>query len=317
MDAKKQDQKKKLKDKKPSYTAEDIAAAEAIRTEPLTTKDYLRVQPLMSSLKRNQPYSKVSGGKWSTGNKTNGFFFEAINRQSSRTSLRYLLYCGVGVELVGSTFSEPIQTAEEKQKQLKEDMIMDIKRAILFLRDGHFRKAEDILHVALTKARNLKDPQGEVYVLDLLANLYYEERQYDKAEATFKEVLRRELAAGKPEDTDAIVEISAKLARMYAETRQFDKARAGFDFCLEKLEKKLETLTEDKKEEVVDLFFKVLQWGSEFLLNVEDKADEALVEATELIEHGLATAKRLEQTGSAAYQTLANNLSTLYTWQVF
>ncbi|OWA51803.1 hypothetical protein BV898_16269 [Hypsibius exemplaris] len=41
MDAKKQDQKKKLKDKKPSYTAEDIAAAEAIRTEPLTTKDYL------------------------------------------------------------------------------------------------------------------------------------------------------------------------------------------------------------------------------------------------------------------------------------
>ncbi|OQV12940.1 DNA repair endonuclease XPF [Hypsibius exemplaris] len=47
MDAKKQDQKKKLKDKKPSYTAEDIAAAEAIRTEPLTTKDYLVLCPFL------------------------------------------------------------------------------------------------------------------------------------------------------------------------------------------------------------------------------------------------------------------------------
>ena len=120
---------------------------------------------------------------------------------------------------------------------------------------------------------------------------------------------------GKPDDTEAIVEISAKLARMYAETRQFDKARAGFEFCLERLEKKLENLSEEKKEEVVDLFFKVLQWGSEFLLNVEDKADDAVVEATELIERGLEKARALEQTGSAAYQTLANNLSTLYTWQ--
>ena len=156
---------------------------------------------------------------------------------------------------------------------------------------------------------------GEVYILDLLANLYFEERKYEQAESIFKEVLKRELALGKPEESEGIVEVSAKLARIYGVTNQIDKARAGFDYCLNKMESLMTNLTEEKKGEVVDLFLKVLQWGSEFLLSAEDKAEDSLLEATEMIENGLEKVKQLEQTGSEAYQTLASNLSTLYSWQ--
>lgn len=63
------------------------------------------------------------------------------------------------------------------------------------------------------------------------------------------------------------------------------------------------------------LILQVLQWGSEFLLGVEDKTEASLETVTTMMENGLKRARELEHTGSEAYQTLSNNLSTLYTWQ--
>ncbi|GAV02075.1 hypothetical protein RvY_12686 [Ramazzottius varieornatus] len=226
---------------------------------------------------------------------------------------RALLYGSIGEAILLSTNTPVI--SEGQRKQLHDEMILNIKRGILFLRDEKFKEAEDILHLALAGARQIGEQRGEVYILDLLANLYFEQQKYEQAETVFKEVIKRELALGKPQDSEGIIEVSAKLARIYGLTDQYEKAKAGFDFCLQKLETSMSNLTEEKKEEVVDLFLKVIQWGSEFLLSFEDKAEDSVLEAADLIEMGLEKVQQLGQTGSEAYQTLASNLSTLYSWQ--
>lgn len=169
---------------------------------------------------------------------------------------RVLLFAGVA-ESIFLSQSTPV-ISEKQREGLREGMILDIKRSILKLREGLFKEAEDILHIALGVARQIEDPRGEVYILDMLANIYFEEKRYDLAEATFKDVLRRELQSGKPENTEGIIEVSAKLARLYAEQGQVDKAKSGFDFCFSHLDKKLGELEDDNKEQVVDLFLKVL-----------------------------------------------------------
>ena len=226
---------------------------------------------------------------------------------------KFALFAGATEAIL---LSSTIPVKDEKQRQeLHESMVLNIKKAILKLRDQEFNNAEDLLHVALGIAQQIKDEQAEIFILDLLANMYFETRDYVKAEKAFKEVLSRELSSGRPEDTESVIEISAKLAKMYAEKGDTEKAKSGFDFCIEKFEKVFAELTENNKEEVMDLYFKVVQWGSELLVDMESKSEESLKEATKLIEKALQKAKELKQTGSMSYQTLANNLSTLYAWQ--
>ncbi|XP_055329046.1 tetratricopeptide repeat protein 19 homolog, mitochondrial-like [Paramacrobiotus metropolitanus] len=224
-----------------------------------------------------------------------------------------VLLAGVA-EAIYLSQNTPVIT-QQQHDELREEMILDIKRSVLKIREGLYREAEDLLHIAMGFAKQIQDYKAESYILDMLANIYFEEKKYRKAEETFKEVLRRELSTGRSEDNEAVIEISAKLAKIYAEQGHIDKAKLGFDFCLEHLEKKLENVPEDQKEAIADLLLKVVHWGSEFFLRLEDKAENSVTHATSLIEKGLDKAKQLEQTGSEAYQLLANNLSTLYAWQ--
>lgn len=48
---------------------------------------------------------------------------------------------------------------------------------------------------------------------------------------------------------------------------------------------------------------------------METKTEDTLHAASSMLEKGLQRARELEQTGSEAYQTLSNNLSTIYAWQ--
>ena len=46
------------------------------------------------------------------------------------------------------------------RKQIHDEMVLNIKRGILFLREEKFREAEDILHLALAGARQIGEARG-------------------------------------------------------------------------------------------------------------------------------------------------------------
>lgn len=85
---------------------------------------------------------------------------------------------------------------EDKESEL----IMTIKRSILLTTKGEYAKAEQMLHLALKLAQQQQNPQGVLYVFDLMANLALERGELAKSETLFVTVLQRLLSAGMAQD---------------------------------------------------------------------------------------------------------------------
>jgi tetratricopeptide repeat protein 19 len=83
------------------------------------------------------------------------------------------------------------------------------------LQKGEFKKAEQMLHIALKLAQEQQNYDGITYVYDLLANLAYEQGEYGKAEKLFLSVMQRLLSVGVPKTDNKVIHISLKLSNIY------------------------------------------------------------------------------------------------------
>lgn len=61
-------------------------------------------------------------------------------------------------------------------------------------------------------AQDLKHEKGITYVYDTMANLAFENGEYEKAQALFVEVLKRLIGSGLPQDDIIVINISLKIA---------------------------------------------------------------------------------------------------------
>lgn len=78
-----------------------------------------------------------------------------------------------------------------------------------------------MLHSALMLAQDEKDEDGITYVQDVLANLAFQTRQYEKAEKLFVSVMQRLLAKGEKQDSNKIIEISLKLSKIFEDQKDY------------------------------------------------------------------------------------------------
>ena len=78
------------------------------------------------------------------------------------------------------------------------------------------------MHIALKMAQDLRHEKGITYVLDVMANLAFENEEYDKAQKLFIEVLRRLISNGLPQDDIIVVNISLKIADTYATLEDYE-----------------------------------------------------------------------------------------------
>lgn len=145
----------------------------------------------------------------------------------------------------------------DKKHTAEDELINTIKHCIIFIQRLDYDKAEQLLHVALKQAQQLRHDLGITYIYDIMANLALERQQLDKAKRLFVSVSQRIMANGAKEDDPRVVHISAKLARISHLQKEYTTAQLGFDWCLNQLNiimdrdpsnmehKKLLALTED------------------------------------------------------------------------
>ena len=100
---------------------------------------------------------------------------------------------------------------KDEDETPEDKLITTIKRSILCIQREQYDKAEQMLHLALRMAQDLKNRDGITYVYDVMANLAMEREQYKKAEKLFADVLRRLLS-------DGVSEVSPKVK---PETKNF------------------------------------------------------------------------------------------------
>lgn len=81
----------------------------------------------------------------------------------------------------------PEEDEETPEGKLKTTM----KRTILCIHRGEYKKAEQMAHLALRMAQEMQHYDGITFVYDVLGNLAYERNQYEKAEKLFVTVLQR------------------------------------------------------------------------------------------------------------------------------
>lgn len=113
------------------------------------------------------------------------------NTQTNNQSQHNLAFISAG--LLSFFFKSDDETPEDK-------LIMNIKRSVLSMQRGEYKKAESMLHLALRMAQDLNHKDGITYIFDLMANLALECEQFSKAKKLFVSVMQRLMQDGYKED---------------------------------------------------------------------------------------------------------------------
>lgn len=162
-------------------------------------------------------------------------------------------------------------------------------------------RADRILHIALKMAQDVGREDAITHIFCLLANLALERGFLGQAERLFKTILQRLLAAGEPQDSNSVVEISLKLAKIFEANGDMDRAEQGFQFCLSCQQKKV---GEGASEDTLGLTGMVLDEWAQFLLsrNRLEEAEVAWREAVRvsILLHGQEGEQSLVVTNSLA-----------------
>lgn len=179
--------------------------------------------------------------------------------------------------LCGSFVAGLMQTiglgSEEEFKEEGDPLVMTIKRGILCKNRGQHLEAETIFHAALKMAADLMNENAEEYIYVMLAENAVEQRDLDKAESLYKEVLKKILGRGRVTDDDeAVIDISLQLATIYTEKKDWEKAEEGYRFCIQRQKKRVEPilksdpsipLTEEQINSLA-LYAWILDWYSKY-----------------------------------------------------
>jgi len=153
-----------------------------------------------------------------------------------------------------------------QESESEHDLIITIKRGILAAQEGDLKRADQIFHIALKMANDLGHEEGKTHIFSLLANTALERGFVGQAERLFTEVLKRILANGEPQDSNAVVEISLKLADIFNRQNNWDKAEQGFEFCAKAQRSKVESEGKNVDEDTLALYGLVLDRKGQFLL---------------------------------------------------
>lgn len=145
----------------------------------------------------------------------------------------------------------------EQKLSAEDELIQTIKHCILFIQKSDFVKAEQLLHVALRQAQQIRHELGITYIYDVMANLALEREQLDKAKSLFISVSQRLISDGVAQDDLRIVHISIKLAKISHMKKEYELAQVGYDWCLKKLTGAFE---KEPKEEISKLIALTEDW---------------------------------------------------------
>ncbi|XP_044015073.1 tetratricopeptide repeat protein 19 homolog, mitochondrial isoform X2 [Aphidius gifuensis] len=182
---------------------------------------------------------------------------------------------------------------------------MTIKRSILLIQKGEYKKAEQMLHVALRQAQSIQSYDGVTYVYDVMANLAFEVGDIKKSKKLFTSVMQRLLSTGTMENDVKIIHMSLKMAKLCESSGEPEKAEDGYLFCLKHIQDHAKLTPDD--EDILILWAMTLDWYAKMLLS-QSRLSEALdyyLEAYQLC---------LKVNGKQHQQTvvLLNDLGTTY-----
>ncbi len=96
-----------------------------------------------------------------------------------------------------------------------------VKRDYFSLQKKEYNKSEQLFHLALKIAQELKNENGVTYIFDRLANLAFETGKNEKARKLFVSVMQRLLDQGMDKDNLILIHISFKLAKIFENVRDF------------------------------------------------------------------------------------------------
>ncbi|XP_078040145.1 tetratricopeptide repeat domain 19 [Augochlora pura] len=170
---------------------------------------------------------------------------------------------GTMFTLISGSFLINLFGFDDEENDDEAQLIMTIKRSILAIQKGEFKKAEQMLHIALRQAQTLQNYNGITYVYDVMANLAMNVNDYKKAEKLFVSVLQRLLAKGVAQDDLAVIHISLKIANMYGKMGETEKAENGFQFCLQHLKEHMAKDLENPN--ILKLLGLASEWYGSFL----------------------------------------------------
>lgn len=207
--------------------------------------------------------------------------------------------------LISGSFLFTLFGSEEEEKDEESELIMTIKRSILLVQKGEFKKAEQMLHIALRQAQTLQHYEGITYIYDVMANLAMNTGQYKKAQKLFVSVLQRLLSKGVAQDDLAVVHISLKIANMYGKMGETELAENGFQFCLQHLNKHM--AKDSENPDVLQLMGLALEWYGSFLFN-QSKYVDALKYFTEAYNIAVRTLDKDDE----QIVVLLNDLGTVH-----
>ncbi|XP_057325618.1 tetratricopeptide repeat protein 19 homolog, mitochondrial [Microplitis mediator] len=172
-----------------------------------------------------------------------------------------------GVGLFGFNFGS------KDDEEVEPELIMTIKRSILLIQKEEYKKAEQMLHVALRQAQTINHYEGVTYVYDVMANLAFQVGEIQKSIDLFKTVMQRLLSTGTEENDTKIIHISLKVANLYQRAGDNKTAEEGYKFCIEKIEE--HAIKNPTDEDILVLWAMSRDWYANMLLS-ESRLSEAL-----------------------------------------
>lgn len=175
--------------------------------------------------------------------------------------------------LAASTFLSWFSKKDDEDTP-ESKLINTIKMSILNIQREEYKKAEQLLHIALKMAQDLQSKDGITYIYDIMANLAMEVGEFAKAEKLFVNVMQRLFADGFLEDHMKMLHISSKVAHLSQLQGHLDKAVQGFEWTLAKLEEKLKLVGEDP--EIRELWGITKNWYAQLLMEMK-KFSEAKI----------------------------------------
>ncbi|XP_034948285.1 tetratricopeptide repeat protein 19 homolog, mitochondrial [Chelonus insularis] len=162
---------------------------------------------------------------------------------------------------------------DDEENDAESELIMLIKRSVLLIQKDEFKKAEQMLHVALRQAQMLQNEQGITYIYYVMADLAFQVGEIEKAQNLYKSVMQRLLSSGTPQDDIKIVHISLKIARLYEQDGNPSMAENGYQFCIQTMNTHLKDNPDD--EETLILWATLKDWYAK-MLTTQSRYPEAL-----------------------------------------
>eukprot|EP00092_Neocalanus_flemingeri_P006783 GFUD01007326.1.p1 GENE.GFUD01007326.1~~GFUD01007326.1.p1 ORF type:complete len:361 (+),score=138.79 GFUD01007326.1:47-1129(+) len=205
-----------------------------------------------------------------------------------------ILLCGV-MGWLGLSKDDPIE---------EDNLTTTVKMAVLAVQEGNLVNADRLLHIALKLANDMQHQAAVTHIYCLMGNLALERGLVGQAERLYTTVLKRILAVGEEQDSNAVVEISLKLAQIFLARGELAKAEEGFRFCSESQQKKVSVSGTEVDEDTLALYGMALDLQAQFFMaggrlkEAETAWREAVLVATKL--HGVEGEQVLVVTNSLA-----------------